>query len=176
MSSNERYRKDKKKIKKKFDKKGILITIFIVIGIFGASFIVWFLPQGNVQNNNNGNNMMIFSNPNDTLISAINQHTLIKNELHSQLNGFSMSNQSNLTQVKNSIDASIKQNNDLMQTLLNGNPSGAMVPSYVKMMNILKNFSFYLIDIKNITSSSSSSSASNLTKDLTAAQKKWLVS
>ncbi len=119
---------------------------------------------------------MIFSNPNDTLISAINQYTLIKNELHSQLNGFSMSDQSNLTQVKNSIDASIKQNNDLMQTLLNGNPSGSMVPSYVKMMNILKNFSFYLIDIKNITSSSPSSSASNLTKDLTAAQKKWLVS
>ncbi len=175
MSSNERYSNDKNKKNKKFDKKGIIVTLCIVIGIIGASFIVWFLPQGNIQNSNTGNNMMIFTNPNDTLISANNQYILIKNEINSQLNGFSMSNQSNSTQVKNSIDASIKQNNDLMRTLLNGNPSGSMVASYVKMMNTLKNFSFYLDDVKNITSSSSSSSSSsNLTKDLNAAQKKWL--
>ncbi len=103
MSSNEKYGKDKNK--KKSDKKGILITICIVVGIIGASFIVWFLPQGSNQNSNNGNNMMIFSNPNDTLISVNNQYTLLKNELNNQLKNFSISNQSNLIQIKNSIDA-----------------------------------------------------------------------
>jgi hypothetical protein len=40
-------------------------------------------------------------------------------------------------------------------------------------MNTLKNFSFYLVDIKNITSSSQSSSDS-LVKDLTTSKKRWL--
>ena len=150
MSSNEKYGKDKNK--KKSDKKGIIITICIVVGIIGASFIVWFLPQGSNQNSNNGNNLMIFSNPNDTLISVNNQYMLLKSELNNQLKNFSISNQSNLIQIKNSINASIKQNNDLMQTLLHGNPHGSMVSRYVKSMNNLKNFSFFLDDVKSITS------------------------
>jgi hypothetical protein len=169
LSSNEKYGKDKNK--KKSDKKGILITICIVVGIIGASFIVWFLPSGSNQNSINGNNMMIFSNPNDTLISVNNQYTLLKSELNNQLKNFSISNQSNLIQIKNSINASIKQNNDLMQTLLHGNPHGPMVSSYVKSMNNLKNFSFFLDDVKSITSNPSSS----FTKDLTLLKKKWSI-
>jgi hypothetical protein len=169
LSSNEKYDKDKNK--KKIDKKGIIITLCIVVGIIGASFIVWFLPQGNIQNNNTGNNLMIFSNPNDTLNSVNNQYMLLKNEVNNQLKNFSISNQSNLIQIKNSIDASIKQNNDLMQTLLHGNPHGSMITIYVKSMNNLKNFSFFLDDVKNMTSNPSSS----FTKDLTISQKKWLI-
>ncbi len=171
MSSYGKHSKDK--IKKKFDKKGLIITLCIVVGIVGASFIVWFLPQGNVQNSPTTGNNMIFSNPNDTLISVNNQYMLLKDEVNNQLNGFSISNQSNLIQVKNSIDISIKQNNELMQTLLQGKPSGPMVPSYIKSMSSLKNFSFYLDDVKNITSSTSTSSA-DLTKDLMDSKKKWL--
>jgi hypothetical protein len=58
-----------------------------------------------------------------------------------------------------------------MQTLLNGNPPGSLVNEYVKLMNTLKNFSFYLVDIKNITSSQSSSDS--LMKDLATAKKRW---
>jgi len=61
----------------------------------------------------------------------------------------------------------------LMQTLLNGNPSGPLVNQYVTLMNSLKNFSFYLGDIKNVTSSPFSTS-SNLTKYFISSEKKWI--
>jgi hypothetical protein len=172
LSSNEKHNNNKNK--KKIDKKGAVITLFIVIGIVGASFIVWFLPQGNLQNSSTSGNNMIFSNPNDTLISVNNQYMVLKDEVNNLLSGLSKTNQSKLTQAKDSIDVSIKQNNELMQTLLHGNPSGSQVASYVKSMNILKNFSFYLDDVKNITSSSSSSTT-NLTKNLIDSKKKWFI-
>ena len=112
MSSNEKHNNNKNK--KKIDKKGAIITLCIVIGIVGASFIVWFIPQGNLQNSSTSGNNMIFSNPNDTLISVNNQYTVLKDEVNNQLNGLSKSNQANLTQAKNSSDVSIKQNNELM--------------------------------------------------------------
>jgi hypothetical protein len=46
-----------------------------------------------------------------------------------------------------------------------------MVSSYVKSMNNLKNFSFFLDDVKSITSNPSSS----FTKDLTLLKKKWSI-
>ena len=175
------------KSKRKIDKKGVIITVIIVVGIIGASFIVWLLPSGNNQHNsnNNDNNVMVFSNPNDTLVAVNNQYMLLKNELINQIKGgssndASISNTSfNLSHLKNSIDASISQNNGLMQSLLHGNPSGSLIPNYVKMMNTLKNFSFYLDDLKNITFNSSSStiasSSKNLTKDLISLQNKWSI-
>jgi hypothetical protein len=158
---------------KKYNKKGIILTSCIVVGIIGASFLIWFLPQGNVESNTTNDTMMLFSNPNDTLISVNNQYVLLKDEIDNQLKNISITNRSNLTSIRNSLDASITQNNQLMQTLLNGNPSGSLVNEYVKLMNTLKNFSFYLVDIKNITSSSTSSSDS-MVKDLTTAKKRWL--
>ncbi len=168
-SDGNKYNRDKVK---KHNKKGIILTLFIVIGIIGASFSIWLLPQGNEKNNTTNDTMMLFSNPSDTLASVNNQYTLLKDEVGNQLNGISVTNKSNPTQINNSIDASITQNNLLMQTLLNGNPTGSLVNEYVKLMNSLKNFSFYLSDIKNITSSPSSSDT--LIKDLTAAENKWL--
>lgn len=186
-SSNGNFNSNDKS-KKKIDKKGVVITLIIVVGIVGASFIVWFLPQGINQNNgnNNGNNEMIFSNPNDTLVAVSNQFMLLKNELNNQTNSgnniFSGSNisSSSSSQLKSSIDASIRQNNGLMQSLLHGNPSGALVPSYVYMMNKLKNFSFYLDDLKNMisfapASTASTTSSKNLTKDLILLQNKWSI-
>jgi hypothetical protein len=135
--------------------------------------MVWFLPTDNIKNNRSNNVVIPFSNPNDTLISVNNQYMILKSEVNNQLNDFSSRNQTNLTQVKSSIDASIKQNNELMQTLLNGNPSGPLVNQYVTLMNSLKNFSFYLGDIKNITSSTFSP-YSNLTKYFISSEKKWM--
>jgi len=167
LSSNKRYSSDKGK--RKIDKKGVIVTLLIAIGIIGASFIVWFLPQGN----NNNNNAMLFSNPNDTLTAVNSQFVLLKTELNNQIRGSESSqNHFNTTQLKNSIDTFMIQNNDLMQTLLHGNPSGSMVTSYVNLMNSLKNFSFYLGDLKNITISTH---PVNITKDLTSLQKKWSV-
>jgi hypothetical protein len=170
LSSNKKYGNDIDK--KRIDKKGIIVTLFIAIGIIGASFIVWFLPQEN--NNNNNNNAMLFSNPNDTLTAVNNQFVLLKTELNNQIQGSeSPQNHFNTTQLKNSINAFMVQNNELMQTLLHGNPSGSMVPSYVNLMNSLKNFSFYLGDLKNIAAISNS--PVNITNDLTALQKKWSI-
>ncbi len=146
-SDGNKYNRDKIK---KHNKKGIILTSCIVIGIIVASFSIWFLPQGNVQNNATNDTMMLFSNPNDTLTSVNSQYMLLRDEVGNQLKSISVTNQSNLTPIKNSVNASITQNNQLMQTLLNGNPSGSMVNEYVKSMNNLKNFSFYLDDINNI--------------------------
>lgn len=172
MPSDKKYSGDKIK-KNKLDKKGLIVTLFIVVSIVGASFIVWFLPQDNIKNNASNNAVMPFSNPNDTLISVNNQYIILKSEVSNQLKNITSGNQTNLTQVKSSIDASIKQNNELMQTLLNGNPSGPLVNQYVTLMNSLKNFSFYLGDIKNIASSPFSPS-SNLTKYFISSEKKWI--
>jgi len=172
LPSDKKYSGDKIK-KNKLDKKGLIVTLFIVVGIVGASFIVWFLAQDNIKNNASNNAIMPFSNPNDTLISVNNQYIILKSEVSNQLKNITSGNQTNLTQVKSSIDASIKQNNDLMQTLLNGNPSGPLVNQYVTLMNSLKNFSFYLGDIKNVTSSPFSAS-SNLTKYFISSEKKWI--
>jgi hypothetical protein len=166
LSSRKRYSSDK--VKKKIDKKGVIITLIIAIGIIGASFIVW-LPRGN----NNNNNAMLFSNPNDTLTAVNNQFVILKTELNDQLQGSNSSQTHfNSTQLKNSIDAFMMQNNELMQTLLQGNPSGSLVNSYVISMNNLKNFSFYLDDVKKITISNSST---NIKKDLIDLQKKWSI-
>lgn len=150
----------------------MILTSCIVVGIIGASFLIWFLPQGNVENNTTNDTMMLFSNPNDTLVSVNNQYVLLRDEVDNQLKNISITNRSNLSPIRNSLDVSITQNNQLMKTLLNGNPPGSLVNEYVKLMNTLKNFSFYLVDVKNITSSSQSSSDS-LMKDLTTAKKRW---
>jgi hypothetical protein len=157
---------------KQYNKKGLILTSCIVIGIIGASFLIWLLPQGNIQNNTTNETMMIFSNPNDTLISVNNQYLLLKGEVNKQLKNISFTDKTGLASIRNSVDASITQNNQLMQTLLNGNPSGSLVNDYVKLMNSLKNFSFYLVDIKNITSTSSNNSIS----DLATAERRWLSS
>jgi hypothetical protein len=158
---------------KKYNKKGIILTFCIVVGIIGASFLIWFLPQENIKNPTKSDTVMPFSNPNDTLISVNSQYLILKDEVHNQIKNISTTNNASLTPIINAIGASITQNNQLMQTLLNGNPKGSLVNEYVKLMNSLKNFSFYLDDVKNITSSYLSSS-DNLIKDLAIAEKRWM--
>lgn len=135
---------------KKINKKGIILTSILVIGIIGASFIVWFLPSENLQNREMSNMTISFSDPNDTLTSVNSQFLLLQNEVQNQINGAKV-NDVNQTYIKDIIDVSINQNNELMQTLLNGQPNQSLMPKYVELMNNLTAYSLYLLDVKNIT-------------------------
>lgn len=135
---------------KKINKKGIILTSILVVGIIGASFIVWFLPSENLQNREMSNMTISFLDPNDTLTSVSSQFLLLQNEVQNQINDAKV-NDVNQTYIKDIIDVSINQNNELMQTLLNGHPNQSLMPKYVELMNNLTTFSSYLLDVKNIT-------------------------
>ena len=138
---------------KKINKKGIILTSILVIGIIGASFIVWFLPSENVQNNGVSNMTISFLDPNDTLTSVNSQFSLLQNEVQNQIDD-AKANTVNRTYINDVISVSINQNNELMQTLLNGQPNQTLMPRYVESMNNLKDYSVYLLNVKNITSNS----------------------
>ena len=135
---------------KKINKKGIVLTSILVIAIIGASFIVWFLPSENLQNREMSNMTISFLDPNDTLTSVNSQFMLLQNEVQNQINDAKV-NDVNNTYIKDIIDISIIQNNGLMQTLLNGQPNQSLMPKYVELMNNLKDYSLYLLNVKNIT-------------------------
>ena len=139
--------------KRHINKKGIILTSILVLGIIGASFIVWFLPSENAQNNGMTNMTISFLDPNDTLASVNSQFLLLQNEVQNQIND-AKANTVNKTYINNVIDVSINQNNELMQTLLNGQPNQTLMASYVALMNNLKDYSVYLSNLKNITSTS----------------------
>ena len=135
---------------KKINKKGIILTSILVIAVIGASFIVWFLPSENLQNREMSNMTISFVDPNDTLTSVNSQFLLLQNEVQNQINDAKV-NDANKTYIKDIIDISIIQNNGLMQTLLNGQPNQTLMPKYVELMNNLKDYSVYLLNVKNIT-------------------------
>ena len=139
--------------KRHINKKGIILTSILVLGIIGASFIVWFLPSENAQNNGMTNMTISFLDPNDTLASVNSQFLLLQNEVQNQIND-AKANTVNKTYINNVIDVSINQNNELMQTLLNGQPNQTLMASYVALMNNLKDYTVYLSNLKNITSTS----------------------
>jgi hypothetical protein len=146
---------------KKINKKGIILTSILVIGIIGASFIVWFLPSENVQNSGMSNMTISFLDPNDTLTSVNSQFLLLQNEVQNQINS-AKTNIVNKTYIDDVIGVSIVLNNELMQNLLNGQPNQTIMPNYVELMNDLKDYSVYLLNVKNITSNSN-----NVSQDLT---------
>jgi hypothetical protein len=146
---------------KKINKKGIILTSILVIGIIGASFIVWFVPSENVQNSGMSNMTISFLDPNDTLTSVNSQFLLLQNEVQNQINS-AKANIVNKTYIDDVIGVSIVLNNELMQNLLNGQPNQTIMPDYVELMNDLKDYSVYLLNVKNITSNSN-----NVSQDLT---------
>lgn len=142
------------------NKKGIFLTCLIVAGILGASFIVWLIPSDNVRNNGSGNMVLTFSDPNETLASVNSRFALLQVGFQDQINEVKTGG-TNLTYTKNLVDTAILQNNELMVTLLNGNPPESLMPNYIELMNSLKNYSIYLSNIKNITLTST-----NITNDI----------
>ncbi len=145
---------------KKINKKGIILTGILVISIIGASFAVWLLPSENVQNSGMSNMTLTYLDPNDTLTSVNSQFLLLQNEVQDQIND-AKTNTVNKTYINDVISVSIIQNNELMQTLLNGQPNQTLMPNYVELMNNLKDYSLYLLNVKNITSNSH-----NMSQDL----------
>jgi hypothetical protein len=145
---------------KKINKKGIILTSILVISIIGASFAVWLLPSENVQNGGMSNMTITYLDPNDTLTSVNSQFLLLQNEVQDQIND-AKTNTVNKTYINDVISVSIIQNNELMQTLLNGQPNQTLMPNYVELMNNLKDYSLYLLNVKNITSNSH-----NMSQDL----------
>jgi hypothetical protein len=145
---------------KKINKKGIILTSILVISIIGASFAVWLLPSENVQNSGMSNMTITYLDPNDTLTSVNSQFLLLQNEVQDQIND-AKTNTVNKTYINDVISVSIIQNNELMQTLLNGQPNQTLMPNYVELMNNLKDYSLYLLNVKNITSNSH-----NMSQDL----------
>lgn len=151
MSNDEKKYDDK--IKKNTSKKGVLLTIIIVIAVISTSFIVWFLPQGAVLQNENSNMTIVFSDPALTLSSVESQYNIIKEEFENSLNA-TTNQSSNITNIENLAEVSTKQIDELMLILLNGNPTESLLPSYVNLMNDLKNYSNYLSTfVNNINSS-----------------------
>ena len=145
---------------KKINKKGIILTCILVISIIGASFAVWLLPSENVQNSGMSNMTITYLDPNDTLTSVNSQFLLLQNEVQDQISD-AKTNTVNKTYINDVISVSIIQNNELMQTLLNGQPNQTLMPNYVELMNNLKDYSLYLLNVKNITSNSH-----NISQDL----------
>jgi len=94
-----------------------------------------------------------FLDPNDTLTSVNSQFSLLQNEVQNQIDD-AKANTVNRTYINDVISVSINQNNELMQTLLNGQPNQTLMPRYVESMNNLKDYSVYLLNVKNITSNS----------------------
>ena len=145
---------------KKINKKGIILTSILVISIIGASFAVWLLPSENVQNSGMSNMTLTYLDPNDTLTSVNSQFLLLQDEVQDQIND-AKTNTVNKTYINDVISVSIIQNNELMQTLLKGQPNQTLMPNYVELMNNLKDYSLYLLNVKNITSNSH-----NMSQDL----------
>jgi hypothetical protein len=98
--------------------------------------------------------------PNDTLASVNSQFLLLQEEVQNQIND-AKTDIINKTYINDVISVSIIQNNELMQTLLNGQPNQTLMPNYVELMNNLKDYSVYLLNVKNIISNSS-----NMSQDL----------
>jgi hypothetical protein len=94
-----------------------------------------------------------FRDPNATLISVKSQFVVLQKELQDQINNKTGPDQvKNETEFNTLIDASIAQNNELMMSLLNGNPDQSLMPDYLNLMSAMKNYTLYLSDLKNATS------------------------
>ncbi len=144
---------DISKKNRRITNKGLILTSVLVAGILGASFVVWLIPSDNIPNQVTSNMTVTFRDPNATLISVKSQFVVLQNELQDQINNKTGPDQvKNETEFNSLIDASIDQNNELMMSLLNGNPDQSLMPDYLNLMSEMKNYTLYLSDLKNATS------------------------
>jgi hypothetical protein len=133
---------------KRVSKKGIILTCVFVAAILGASFVVWFLPTGNVPNSSITNMTVTFTDPNTTLMSTESQFTLLQREVQNHINETSLNEVENITEFNSFVDTSIAQNDELMLSLLSGKPDQSLMPDYLNLMSEMKNYSQYLSDLK----------------------------
>ncbi len=119
-------------------KKGVIITGVILAGIGAASFMVWFMPQ------NHGSSFVISDYRNE-LDSVIERHSLISNEIETDLNGLS-----NRTLTSDDFivkaQTSSTQVTSLITELIESNPPSEWKPSYFSYDEALKKYNDYLTE------------------------------
>jgi hypothetical protein len=131
------------------NKKGVLLTSILVVGIISASFLVWLIPGGNNGSHISSNMTVTFLDPNITLTSIKSQFGLLKDEVENQVNAQKMNQTQNTSSFNSFVTASINQNEELMKTLLNGNPDQGLLPEYLTLMSEMKNYSIFLNNMKS---------------------------
>ena len=137
--------------KSRFNKKGIVLTAILVLGIVAASFLVWLLPTGTNPGVVKSNMTVTFVDSNVTLTSVKSQYALLKEEVQNQVNSLDTNQTQNISSINSFLTTSLSQNEDLMRALLEGHPDQSMLPEYLSLMNEMKNYSMYLTDLKNTT-------------------------
>lgn len=135
----------------RFNKKGIVLTAILVLGIVAASFLVWLLPSGTNPGAVRSNMTVTFVDSNVTLTSVKSQYALLKEEVQNQVNNLDTNQTQNISSITSFLTTSINQNEDLMRALLDGHPDQSMLPEYLSLMNEMKNYSMYLTGLKNTT-------------------------
>jgi len=138
--------------KKSVNKKGVILTSTLVAGIIVASFLAWLLPSGNNGSPVTSNMTVTFLDPNLTLTSVKSQFGLLKEEVENQVDPQRVNQTQNTSSFDSFVAASIKQNEELMRTLSNGNPDQGLLPQYLTLMGEMKNYSIFLSNLKSNTS------------------------
>ena len=119
-------------------KKGIVITVAMLAGIAGASFVVWFLPQ------NHGSSFVV-SDYKSELESIKERQTLIINEMDSNLKKLSnktISPDDFISQAQ----ASSSQVTLLISEIIESNPPVEWKQSYGMNLESLKKYNDYLTE------------------------------
>lgn len=142
--------KDNSRKNNRLNKKGVVLTMILVGGIVAASFLVWLLPSGNNGSPMTSNMTVTFLDPNVTLTSVKSQFGLLKDEVENQINAGKMNQTQtqNISSINSFLTTSIHQNEELMKTLLNGNPDQVLLPEYLTLMSEMKNYSLLLNTMK----------------------------
>ena len=119
-------------------KKGIIITGAILAGIAAASFMVWYMPQ------NHGSTFVV-SDYGSELDSVIERHSLVSNEIETDLKGLS---DKTLTSDDFIVKAqtSSSQITSLITELIESNPPSEWKPSYFNYNEALKKYNDYLTE------------------------------
>jgi hypothetical protein len=118
-------------------KKGIIITVAILVAISGASFVVWVLPQ------NHGGSSIIISDYKSELDSVKERQSLISSTIESNLKALSEKSMTpdefiNQTQVSSS------QVTSLISELIETNAPTEWKQSYGAYFESLKKYNDYL--------------------------------
>src|SRR5579885_241269 len=119
-------------------KKGIIITGAILAAIAAASFMVWFMPQ------NHGSSFIVSDYGNE-LDSVMERHSLISNEVDTDLKRLSNKTLSSDDYIVKA-QVSSSQITSLITELIESNPPSEWKQSYFNYDEALKKYNDYLTE------------------------------
>ena len=119
-------------------KKGIIITVIMLVAISGASFVVWFLPQ------NHGSSVVV-SDYKSELDSVKERHLLITTTIESNLKALS-DNTITPEEFINQTQTSSSQVTSLIGELVESNAPTEWKQSYGAYFESLKKYNAYLTE------------------------------